>query len=191
MCASRQLRADAVRNRQRILTAAREQVSRHGPEVAIEAIAAAAGVAVGTLYRHFPTKTDLVRAVIQERAETIVADIEATAARVTSGARAITELRTLATRLLDTIGEDLAVKAAAAAMDAALASSEQGELARRAEAAGLVLFTAARADGDLHPSTTAADLTLLMITAPADQPPAVRARWLEVFLAGLRAGPGT
>ncbi|GHE98783.1 helix-turn-helix domain-containing protein [Streptomyces griseoluteus] len=51
-----------VRNPTKILTAAGEQTTAHGPEVGMDEIASAAGVAVGTLYRHFPTKTDLVAA---------------------------------------------------------------------------------------------------------------------------------
>ena len=64
MTPPRQQRADAVRNRRRVLAAASEQIALHGPEVGTDEIAAAAGVAVGTLYRHFPTKTDLVASVM-------------------------------------------------------------------------------------------------------------------------------
>jgi AcrR family transcriptional regulator len=57
----RAMRADARRNRERILRAAREVFSEEGAGVQIEAIARRAGVGVGTLYRHFPTKEALVR----------------------------------------------------------------------------------------------------------------------------------
>ena len=77
----RQVRADAVRNREKIIAAAREQITRLGPDTAMDTIAAAAGVAVGTLYRHFPTKADLVDAIVEEHLEIMVTEVEAAAAR--------------------------------------------------------------------------------------------------------------
>jgi AcrR family transcriptional regulator len=55
------MRADARRNHERVLAAAREVFSEEGAGVQIEAIARRAGVGVGTLYRHFPTKEALIR----------------------------------------------------------------------------------------------------------------------------------
>jgi AcrR family transcriptional regulator len=54
------MRADARRNRERILAAAREVFGQYGAEAQMDEIARRAGVGVGTLYRHFPTKDDLV-----------------------------------------------------------------------------------------------------------------------------------
>jgi AcrR family transcriptional regulator len=62
----RALRADAERNRRRILDAAREVFAEHGLGVGVDAVARAAGVGVGTLYRRFPTKDDLLAAVIED-----------------------------------------------------------------------------------------------------------------------------
>jgi AcrR family transcriptional regulator len=60
---ARPLRADAARNRERLLTAAvRALSSPAGPEVTLEAIARDAGVGIGTLYRHFPTREALIEA---------------------------------------------------------------------------------------------------------------------------------
>ncbi len=66
----RTLRADARRNRERIMSSGRELFARDGPEAQMDEIAAHAGVGVGTVYRHFPTKeallTEMVRVRFQE-----------------------------------------------------------------------------------------------------------------------------
>jgi len=59
---TRPLRADAQRNRDKLLDAAVRAFSSGGPEVTLEAIARDAGVGIGTLYRHFPTREALVEA---------------------------------------------------------------------------------------------------------------------------------
>jgi AcrR family transcriptional regulator len=61
------LRADAARNRQKVLAAARAVFAEHGSEAQMDAIARRAGVGVGTLYRHFPTKQTLAEALVEER----------------------------------------------------------------------------------------------------------------------------
>jgi AcrR family transcriptional regulator len=63
----RPLRADAVRNRSRILEAAEEIFAIEGISVPIDAVAERAGVGVGTLYRHFPTKEALFEAIVINR----------------------------------------------------------------------------------------------------------------------------
>jgi AcrR family transcriptional regulator len=60
-------RADARRNHRRILDAARELFAEHGFDAQIDHIARMAGVGVGTVYRHFPNKEDLLEALIDER----------------------------------------------------------------------------------------------------------------------------
>lgn len=62
MAATRPLRADAQRNRDRLLEVAVRAFSQEGPDVTLDAIAKEAGVGVGTLYRHFPTREALVDA---------------------------------------------------------------------------------------------------------------------------------
>jgi AcrR family transcriptional regulator len=64
--AERPMRADARRNRERLVAAAREVFAEQGVSASMEAIARAAGVGVGTLYRHFPTRLDVVEAVYEE-----------------------------------------------------------------------------------------------------------------------------
>ncbi|MDJ0385734.1 TetR/AcrR family transcriptional regulator [Streptomyces sp. G-G2] len=69
----RPLRADAARNRARLLDVATEVFTTRGVDVPTEEIARAAGVGVGTLFRHFPTKEALLGAVMVRRLETIAA----------------------------------------------------------------------------------------------------------------------
>jgi AcrR family transcriptional regulator len=68
----RPLRADAVRNRTRVLEVAYETFAAEGLSVPIDEIARRAGVGAGTVYRHFPTKEDLFRAVVEDRIRGIV-----------------------------------------------------------------------------------------------------------------------
>ena len=64
--ADRPLRADAARNAERLLRAAREVYGELGPDAPIEAIARRAGVGERTLYRRFPTKGDLISAALDQ-----------------------------------------------------------------------------------------------------------------------------
>jgi AcrR family transcriptional regulator len=60
------LRADARRNRARILAAAGEVFSERGASASTEEVARRAGVAIGTVFRHFPAKDDLLRAIMKD-----------------------------------------------------------------------------------------------------------------------------
>ncbi len=66
---SRRPRADAVRNRERVLEAAKAVFSTGGPDASLEAVARHAGVGIGTLYRHFPTREALFEAVYRREVE--------------------------------------------------------------------------------------------------------------------------
>jgi AcrR family transcriptional regulator len=70
---ARPLRRDAERNRQRILNAASEVFNERGLEVSLDEVARHAGVGVGTVYRRFPTKDDLVEALFMDRIEAVAA----------------------------------------------------------------------------------------------------------------------
>jgi AcrR family transcriptional regulator len=63
------LRADAVRNRERLLKAATAVFSAGGPDASLEAVARRAGVGIGTLYRHFPTREALFEAVYRHEVQ--------------------------------------------------------------------------------------------------------------------------
>jgi AcrR family transcriptional regulator len=74
------LRADARRNRARILAAAAEVFEEHGTSASTEEVARRAGVAVGTVFRHFPTKNDLLAAIMKDLQSLLTAEAEALAA---------------------------------------------------------------------------------------------------------------
>jgi AcrR family transcriptional regulator len=67
--ATRKPRTDAIRNRERVLEAAKTVFSAGGPETSLEAVARAAGVGIGTLYRHFPTREALFEAVYRREVQ--------------------------------------------------------------------------------------------------------------------------
>lgn len=66
------MRADARRNRARVLEVAESLFTTQGIDVPIEEVARVTGVGVGTVYRHFPTKKDLVEAIVAERMRRLV-----------------------------------------------------------------------------------------------------------------------
>ncbi len=68
----RPLRADAARNRERVLEAALDAFAEKGLSVPIDEIARRAGVGAGTVYRHFPAKEDLVEAVVADQMQRII-----------------------------------------------------------------------------------------------------------------------
>jgi AcrR family transcriptional regulator len=70
-------RADAARNAEALLAAARELVDEYGPEVALDQVARRAGVGNATLYRHFPTRADLLIAVYEDEVAALCAKGEA------------------------------------------------------------------------------------------------------------------
>lgn len=70
---NRKPRTDAVRNRERVLNAAKAVFSRGGPEASLEAVARRAGVGIGTLYRHFPTREALFEAIYRREVDQLVA----------------------------------------------------------------------------------------------------------------------
>jgi AcrR family transcriptional regulator len=74
--AARKPRADAQRNRQRILEVAKLAFTRHGAEASLDDIARQAAIGPGTLYRHFPTRDALIEAVYRSEVEKLAAAAE-------------------------------------------------------------------------------------------------------------------
>ena len=77
--ASRPMRADAQRNYASLLKVARVAVSERGADIVLEDVAKSAGVAIGTLYRHFPTRQDLLEAVFLDETNELRTHAEALA----------------------------------------------------------------------------------------------------------------
>jgi len=181
----RPLRADAARNRAKIMEAANRQIIARGPEVPMEAIAADAGVAVGTLYRHFPTKDDLVRAVLDECLADMTQEAVAAADRVEAGARALDEFIAFARFVMESAAGNKAVKAAARSL-----GTEYDESGHMQEGHGAMvrIIEAGKAEGDLRPDLVPEDGYLFFATVPIDVPLQVRERWFTLMIDGFRSG---
>ncbi|WP_432825255.1 TetR/AcrR family transcriptional regulator [Dactylosporangium sp. CA-092794] len=139
----RRPRADAVRNRQRVLSAAREAFAAEGPAVSLDDVARRAGVGPGTVHRHFPTKDALFAAVIADR----LADLAAGARDLADAPDPGRAFYDFFHRLAAEAGQNLALSAAltdpaqvGAAIHAAGADLETAlaALLRRAQDAGAV-----------------------------------------------------
>ncbi len=70
-------RSDAARNREALVRAATAAVHRYGPRVSMATIAADAGVGIGTLYRHFPTRADLLNSLTHRSFEQVLSNVQA------------------------------------------------------------------------------------------------------------------
>jgi AcrR family transcriptional regulator len=180
------MRADARRNQKRILDAARAQIAETGSDVSMDQIAKAAGVAVGTLYRHYPTKTDLVHAVLTEFMETRVDRVDEASRTLTAPGDAMARITEMLTTFVEDAAKNQAVKESARVLDASYMTPE---LEDRGGAALKILIDRAAADGDLRPEISADDIYLMMLSAPNRLPKPGRDRWLEIMLAGLRQTP--
>ncbi len=158
----------------------------------MEAIAVEAGVAVGTLYRHHPTKSALLHAVLTDSAEQLAADAEQALEAVGEGAHPGEELERLFRAYADHSASDRAVKAAAAELGEPVSSDPgaypEGGPQRRAGRAIEGLLAASRRAGAVRDDVTLADLVLLLGALPGPEvDPSARARFVDIVLAGLRA----
>jgi AcrR family transcriptional regulator len=138
------LRADARRNRARILEVAREVFATEGLAVPIDTIAARAGIGVGTVYRHFPTKEALFAAIVTDRVEALAADAREALDADDPGAALFAFLTTMAERSAADMALVDAFAAAGVDIKSDLGVCKQhlnaalGDLLGRAQAAGAV-----------------------------------------------------
>jgi AcrR family transcriptional regulator len=98
------MRADARRNYERLLKAAVEAFAEHGESASLDDIAKRAGVGAGTLYRHFPTRRDLLEAAYLDRIEAIAARADMLAARLAPGEALVAWLNELGAGLIQVRG---------------------------------------------------------------------------------------
>ena len=186
----RKPRADAVRNRERVLEAAKIVFNAGGPEASLEAVAKRAGVGIGTLYRHFPTRESLFEAVYRREVE----QLSELAEQLKSAKDPVDALR----RWLRSNVEFVATKKGMATA-LALAAKPPSELTafsfERLTQAVRMLLQRAVAAGEIRADITAEDLlrTLVGMCLLHDQPgwQASVVRLLDILVDGLRVEPET
>jgi AcrR family transcriptional regulator len=188
------MRIDAARNQARILEVARRLVGAQGPDAAMDDIAREAGVAVGTLYRHFPTKAALVEAVVRDSIEQLAEATEAALARVDAGGDAGAEMADLFRLVARRHAADAAVKEAATSLGAQAwdvgtpTDFEPGSPEARAWVAIVRLLDIAVVAGLVRADVTPVDLLVLVAGVPRDPvAPEVRDRYIEIVIDGLQA----
>jgi AcrR family transcriptional regulator len=184
---STSLRADARRNRERILAAAGELFALRGPAVPMEEIAAHAGVGVGTLYRRFPTKDALLTAMVRARFEAFIAIAREAADAIADPLEALT---TLLRRHLEQTEGDTGFQLAVMGSNAL---QWEGVDQQRAElsAANRRVVDRAVAAGVVRADLTPDDLPMLLcgVTSTMYFQPGFAPDWrrhLEIVLDGLR-----
>jgi AcrR family transcriptional regulator len=182
----RPLRADAARNRARVLEVAYGTFAAEGLSVPIDEIARRAGVGAGTVYRHFPTKDDLFRAVVDDRLRHIVDEGSALAQNEAPDQALFVFLRSLVLQFGAT-DRGLADALAGAGVDVETAMPET-------ESAFLAilqsLLEAGQKSGTVRPDVDVADVKALLVGClemQAAKPDAAE-RLTGVVLDGLRAG---
>jgi AcrR family transcriptional regulator len=194
--APRALRVDAERNRQRILAAAREAVAEEGLDVGVEEIARRAGVGMGTLYRRFPTKQDLLDAIAEDR----IAQVQTALVAGLAEPDPWTGLRLTMRALTQAWFEDRSFLDAMSTQLARRGKKVQAARKRVFEDMTEVIARAQRA-GALRPDVTVGDIAYLIHAAASGPNPFTEVylqdcpeqwqRCLHVILDGLRADAAT
>jgi AcrR family transcriptional regulator len=182
----RPMRADARRNRERVLAAAESTFSEMGLAAPVEEVARRAGVGVGTVCRHFPTKRALVEAVLTGMYDSLLDDAERARGGADSGEAfrsffvALSEFqgrhRALAEQMANAIDLDAA---AAPTLDALYRAVT--ELVGRAQRAGTVRDDIGAADVAMLIAGVAHATAML-----GDLQPVLRERYVAIILDGLR-----
>jgi AcrR family transcriptional regulator len=180
---ARRTRCDAVANRTRIVTATADLLVRDGAHVPMEEIARHAGIGIATLYRHFPNRTCLLRAVALRVLTMTACEAQAATANPDAFTALTSYLHTAIDRHLGAAGPALAALAPDPELDAARTA---------ARAATDALVTAAHRAGVLPPAVSTADAELLVLRCARPLPGEPQDhqlghRHLDLLLDGLRA----
>lgn len=186
----RELRADARRNRERVLRTAQQLFATDGLDVSLDEIARRAGVGPGTVHRHFPAKEALYLAVATDQFRQLVAEAEGLAAAGDPEA-----VFTLLSRMVATGAENAAVKSAleAAEYDLRTAAPDvAADLTRHVAD----LLNRAQAAGAVRPDLTTGEVMALVAGAfaairhaGAETSPERSAHIAQLILDGLRPQP--
>jgi len=188
------MRNDARTNRERILAAARIEVTRLGREATMDGIAAIAEVAVGTLYRHFATKDNLITAVVDDVVDGVARRTETALRACDGGADPADELIALFADVARDHSRNRAVKTAAGLLRPSATttptSAPTPNVARALTALTDLLDRAAATHG-LRPDLTVADLHTLLDGVPdtatnTSTDATRRDRYIDIVTAGLR-----
>ncbi|TDC71138.1 TetR/AcrR family transcriptional regulator [Actinomadura sp. GC306] len=135
------MRADVRRNRARLIGAAREAFERDGADASLEGVARLAGVGIGTLYRHFPTRQDLLEALLADAYGELAARARDLALSASPGDGLLEWLR-------EFVSAVTAFRGMAAAAVVSL-RDDRPEASRAMREAGEALFARAQEAGDV------------------------------------------
>jgi AcrR family transcriptional regulator len=182
-----QLRADARQNHARLIAAATEAFAERGADAPLEDIARRAGVGIGTLYRHFPTRLDLQAAVFRSQVGAVCEQGDELLGTVPPEQALTAWIRALAAYLVTKRGLSKALIEAVGA-DSELISSCWVAMHETKER---LLANAQRA-GVIRPDETAMDVMRLVhgVTLSSEKAPERADHLLSVMFDGLRAQPG-
>lgn len=180
------LRADAERNRRRILDVARAAFAEQGLDTSVADIRQRAGVGQGTIFRHFPTKEHLLAAVMADRLEEVVADTEKLFTEEGPGAavhRFLVEHAMI--KAEDRCLHDLLCQSSPVSDEVRAASARLFDLVGR-------LLARAQAAGEIRADVRPEDIMVLKaaaaqgIAALPDPPPELYLRYVDLIFDGLR-----
>lgn len=179
------LRRDAARNRERVIAAGRAALDA-GLTLQLNDIARAAGVGVGTVYRHFPTTTELLETLVADKFDTLIVEARS-AATLEKAGQALESFLNVAWRLQV---QDAGFAAVVAANTEALASTTALKVTLGRVFGRLV--ERARDAGDIRPDIHGTDLRVLLCglayaTRLSGTDKATHALFFESFMRGVRA----